>query len=395
MATEVTATATAPVTDNDKIQCQIDGAMVHSVPKHIKDHHPDWTVERYKEEYPHAPLYSRFALEKARQLKMQKEKTERAEARGKGKVKRAFADVFDLGEVAAAKNSRGEAIMIDVLVGHDDDSLAFVPEIDPNYVFDIGLTKTILIGLQLAMPVYLWGYHGTGKTTALEQTAARTKRPFMRVQHTVNTEEAHIVGQYVVKNGATEFQLGPLPIAMINGYVYCADEYDFAVPSVLSVYQPILEGKPLVIKDAPPELRVIRPHPDFRFVATGNTNGGGDETGLYQGTQMQNAANYSRFTIVEEVQYPDPKIESAIVASQAGIKQSEAEMLVKFANEVRAAYKGGRIAMTISPRELIGAAKIGVVRGSDWRTGIRQAFTNRCSRTDKEVVEQFAQRVFG
>ena len=202
------------------------------------------------------------------------------------------------------------------------------------------------------------------------------------------------MGQYVVKDGSTQFQLGPLPTAMLFGYEYCADEYDFAMPSVLSVYQPVLEGKPLVIKDAPPEFRVIRPHPNFRFVATGNTNGGGDETGLYQGTQIQNAANYSRFSIVEEVGYMEPKIEAAVVAGQSGIDRKDADKLVAFAKEVRDAFKAGRIGATISPRELISSAKLGLVRGSDWRGGLRLGFTNRLSRTDKEVVEQYAQRLF-
>lgn len=379
-----------------KITCQIDGALCHSIQLHIRDHHPEWSIERYKTEYPDAPLLSKLAEKKLAQRREQ----ERAKAAAEpethrmGSKKQAFHEVFDLGSAKAAMNARGEPIMITVMQDHDPEALALIPDVDQNYVFNIDLTKTALIGLELGMPVYFWGYHGTGKTTAFEQIAARTKRPFLRVQHTINTEEAHIVGQYVVKDGSTNFQLGPLPTAMLFGYNYCADEYDFAMPSVLSVYQPVLEGKPLVIKDAPPELRVIRPHPNFRFVATGNTNGGGDETGLYQGTQIQNAANYSRFSIVEEVGYMDAKVESAVVAGQSGIDRKDADKLVAFAKEVRDAFKAGRIGATVSPRELISSAKLGLVRGSDWRGGLRLGFSNRLSRTDKEVVEQYAQRLF-
>lgn len=387
---------TEVIESDGKITCQIDGALCHSIQLHLRDHHPEWTIERYKTEFPDAPLLSKLAEKKLAQRREQ----ERAKASAEpekhrmGAKKQAFHEVFDLGSAKAAMNARGEPIMITVMQDHDPDAQALIPDIDENYVFNIDLTKTALIGLELGMPVYFWGYHGTGKTTAFEQIAARTKRPFLRVQHTINTEEAHIVGQYVVKDGSTNFQLGPLPTAMLFGYNYCADEYDFAMPSVLSVYQPVLEGKPLVIKDAPPELRVIRPHPNFRFVATGNTNGGGDETGLYQGTQIQNAANYSRFSIVEEVGYMDAKVEAAVVAGQSGIDRKDADKLVAFAKEVRDAFKAGRIGATVSPRELISSAKLGLVRGSDWRGGLRLGFTNRLSRTDKEVVEQYAQRLF-
>ncbi len=384
------------VIENDgKITCQIDGAPCHSIQLHIRDHHPEWTLERYKAEFPDAPVLSKLAERKlAQRREQEKSRVSVAEAAGPVVKKKPFHEIFDLGSSKAAMNARGEPIMISVMDGLDTDALALVPDVDENYVFNIDLTKTGMIGFELGMPMYFWGYHGTGKTTAFEQMAARTKRPFLRVQHTVNTEEAHIVGQYVVRDGSTIFQLGPLPAAMLYGYTYCADEYDFGMPSVLSVYQPVLEGKPLVIKDAPPELRMIRPHPNFRFVATGNTNGGGDETGLYQGTQIQNAANYSRFSIVEEVGYMEPKIEGAVIAGQAGIDRKDADKLVQFAADIRNAFKAGRIGATISPRELINSAKLGLVRGSDWRGGLKLGFSNRLSRTDKEVVEQFAQRVF-
>lgn len=381
-----------------KITCRVDGARVHSIQIYLRETYPnEWTLDRYKAEFPDAPLLSKVAEERLRQrMKAQKEESAKpAASPAKAATKRPFHEVFGLGAVKAAMNARGEPIMIDIETDHDEEAKALIPDVDPNYVFNIDITKTILMGLQLGKPVYLWGYHGTGKTTAFEQACARTNRPFMRVQHTVNTEEAHIVGQYVVRDGSTIFQLGPLPAAMLNGYAYCADEYDFAMPSVLSVYQPVLEGKPLVIKDAPPELRVIRPHPNFRFLATGNTNGGGDETGLYQGTQIQNAANYSRFAIVEEVGYMDPKIEIAVIAGQAGIAKADAEKLVAFAKEVRDSFKAGRIASTVSPRELINSAILGLVRGADWRGGLRLGFLNRLSRTDKEACDAYAQRLFG
>ncbi|SER28897.1 cobaltochelatase CobS [Faunimonas pinastri] len=396
---------TTETIDDGKITCQIDGARVHSVQLHIKAQHPEWTLERYKQEFPHAPLLSDMAkaqIEKRTKERegekipvSQKLETGAAASRDRSIAKKPLHEIFELGKAAAALNARGEPIPISIFSGLDPEAAAIVPDIDKSYVFNIDLTKTVIIGLELNLPTYLWGMHGSGKTTVFEQVCARTGRPFMRVQHTVNTEEAHIVGQYVVKNGATEFQPGPLTLAMLNGHVYAADEYDFAMPSVLSVYQPVLEGKPLVIKEAPPEFRVIRPHPDFRFVATGNTNGGGDETGLYQGVQIQNAANYSRFAIVEEVLYMEKKVEVAVIVGKTGIDKRDAEKIVDFAKEIRDAFRANRIGSTVSPRELIAAARLGLVRGSDWRGGLRLGYTNRLSRTDKEVVEQFAQRIFG
>jgi cobaltochelatase CobS len=387
---------TLEVVDDGKITCQIDGARVHIVQKHLEQNHPDWTIDRYRKEYPHAPILS----EKARTILAQKRRklSETASApttgHSEGVQRRKFSQVFDLSGVQV-KNGRGEDLEIDVFFDIDAASQPMIPDVDENYVFDIELTKMIMTAMILNTPLYVWGYHGTGKTTLLEQFCARTGRPFMRAQHTIGTEEAHIVGQYIVKDGATQFQPGPLTVAMIEGHVYCADEYDFAMPSVLSVYQPVLEGKPLVIKDAPPEFRVVRPHRNFRFVATGNTNGNGDETGLYQGTQMQNSANYSRFGVCLQVAYMDKKVETAVVMRQAGVDKESAEKIVDFANEVREAFKAGRLGATISPRELINAGRIGRLRSGNWTDGLMFAAVNRMSRVDGEVVRQYLQRIFG
>lgn len=381
-----------------KIVCQIDGALTHSIEIHIQKNHPDWTLERYRKEFPGAPLLSEKA--KLAVLKNRQEKEAKGMVIATEKL-RPMHEVFGF-PAEKALNALKKPIMVQTFKKEDWSEIArdYIPDIDPNYVFNIELTKTTLIGYQLNMPMYFWGMHGTGKTTQFEQVAARTGRPFMRVQHTINTEEAHILGQYVVStddkgNAVTNFQLGPLPIAMLNGMVYCADEYDQAIPAVCAVYQAVLEGKPLIIKEAPPELRVIRPHREFRLVATGNTNGSGDETGLYQGTQIQNAANYSRFRITEEVHYTDPKIEAAIIAGQAKIRMDEANKLVKVATEIRKAFQGGQVSAVPSTRELITAASLGAILGGEWREGLRKAFMNRLSRTDRETVDQYCQRVFG
>lgn len=374
------------------IKCEIDGAMTHSIPSYLRKSHPTTTLDEYKRLYPNAPLVSEQAMALIRFRKAQEAKSE---AIGGKQEMRALATVFGLGASAAAMNSKGDPIMIPYYVDVAEEDAHLIPEIDPNYVFDIESVKSVMIANFISAPLYVWGYHGTGKTTLLEQIAARTNAPFVRIQHTANTEEAHIVGQYEVKDGDTVFNYGPLPLAMLRGHKYCADEYDRAPPGVSSVYQPVLEGKPLFIKEAPPDMRLVKPHPNFRFQATGNTNGAGDETGLYQGAIMQDAANYSRFGVTLMIDYMEPKVETSVVAAQSGIQVKDARKLVDFANHVRDSFRASRLSATISPRELIYAAKIGHMRGGMWREGLKAAWSNRLTRTDRETTDSFAQRVFG
>jgi cobaltochelatase CobS len=406
-------------TTDDMIECKIDGGRCHSIRLYLREKYPDWTVERYRAEYPDAPLFSEKGRATALKAKAAKEAQLKAESSTDTisfcLVAKPMHEVFEL-DPKLTKNKRGAPISVNVQTGCYDEAKVYLQPIDPDYFFSIDLLKTVCLAYQFKMNVYLWGLHGTGKTTIAEQAAARTGRPFLRVQHTGNTEESHILGQYVVKTIAveeevldaagnkvkvmvqravTEFQLGPLALAMKYGMVYCADEYDFAMPSVIALYQPVLEGKALVIKDAPVEHRVIHPHPDFRFVATGNTNGVGDETGLYQGTMIQNAASYSRFHITEEVNYMPAEQEQIVLRSKAGSSAADAAKFVDVANKLREAFRDQKISMTLSPRELINAARLSILYGNDYMRGLKQAFVNRCSRTDQITATEIAQRVFG
>lgn len=407
---------------SEKIACKICGAETHLIQNHLKTDHPEMTLAQYREKFPEAPIMSDKAI-----AMVEKKRLEQAAAGGSttmdegvkvemagsaaavasvteirptslhghkivSTIKKAMHEVFGLGKVKAALNGKGDPIPITVLGAHDYTDL--VPDLDENYVFEIDLLKNVILGLELKIPTYCWGHTGTGKTTLFEQVCNRTNRPMLRVQHTVNTEEAHILGQWTVKAGETVFNPGPLALAMRNGWIYCADEYDFALPAVLAAYQPVLEGKPLIIKEAMgTEWGIIHPHPDFRFLATGNTNGCGDETGLYQGTSIQNAANYDRFGMVIEKGYMDKKMESLVVQNQVGLMPPDADKMIEFASLVREAYGGSKISSTISPRTLIFAARIGVKRGS-FRQGLALSFVNKLSRIDQEVCNGLAQRVF-
>lgn len=390
---------TAIVSPDARIKCAICDALVHSIQHHLGRDHADlaMTLEQYQEKFPGQPVMSEMARQKIDDM-MRAKALKAASASVSGdsgetrNTRQNFHEVFCLGSGAAVMSASGRPISITV-VAENESYANMIPDIDPNYLFNVDVLKTLMMGLEMRIPVYLWGHSGTGKTSIFEQIAARTRRPFFRVQHTANMEEEHIVGGWRLREGKTFFELGPLAMAMRYGWMYMADEYDFGRPEVTSVYQAVLEGKPLVIKEADPENRVIRPHPNFAICATGNTNGQGDESGLYQGTSIQNAANYERFGVVEQMGYMDKKLEARLVSQQASIPLKDAEKLVDFAGRIRAEFDGGRCGNPISPRSLIYAAQIGVAR-SNYRIGLEKAFINRLSSTDRESASQVAQRVF-
>ena len=402
---------------NDKIECKLDGALVHSVELHLRNNHPEVSIADYMAQYPGAPILSELAKQAIAKKKAEaaaaapaatqpapttEGTTTVAETKGieistvaAGEpFKMNFHEVFNLGMVKEALSLKGSPIPINVLTKHAKQDQDMVPEKSDEYVYDIDELKNCILALEKRIPLYVWGHKGSGKSDLIEQMCARLNRPFMRVQHSANTEESHIIGQWVVRNGSTEFELGPLPVAMQRGWVFCADEYDFALPSVLAVYQAVLEGKPLIIKEADAANRIIKPHENFRFVATGNTNGSGDETGLYQGTNLQNSANYDRFGMVVNKQYLNKKNESLILQKKVGLVAADADKMAEFAALVRESYDGGKISDTISPRTLIYAATIGIARGN-FHQGLQCSFINKLTAVDRETCSGLAQRIFG
>jgi len=383
---------------SSKITCQICGEQVHAIQKHLAEAHPDVSLDAYKAQFPDSPILSEAARAKIAERRAQETKsgvTDVAAPRGVPTKPGTFLhEVFDLGTVPAAMSASGKPIPIAVLDDIEGEyGTAMVPAVDKSYVFNIDLLKTVLMCLEMNMPCYLWGHMGTGKTTIYEQACAHTRRPMIRVNHTVNTEEAHILGQHVFRDGQTVYQPAWLPIAMRYGLVYVADEYDFCVPHVLSVYQSVLEGKPLIIKDADPEWRVVHPHPNFRFLANGNTNGTGDSTGIYQGTQLQNAANYERFAVVQRVEFMDASIEKRILISRCGLGSKDADHFIKFASLIRQEVDKSSISTPITPRSLINAARLGIVKG-DFKVGLSLAYINRLPPVEQEVARQLVQRIF-
>ncbi len=396
----------------DTIKCEICGEHMHSVQLHLSKAHPSVTLQEYQAKFPNAPILSDAARERIAAAQAKSALVmEHAHMKPAAAVPTLTAvrpasvgslvsvvgtapmhEVFGLTDTPEVRNGRGEPIMISI---HDPVDFAhMVPDIDAGHVWNVEDLKNTLMALEMNLPLYLYGHKGTGKTTDLEQICARTRRPLLRVQHTINMDESSILGTRVARAGETPFELGPLPLAMKHGWVLLADEYDFALANVLALYQPVLEGKSLVIKEADAADRLVRPSPCYRFAATGNTNGAGDETGLYQGTNVQNSANYDRFAMMIEKRYMDEAHETKIVMNRSGVSDKEAKKLVQLANDIRRQFEAGKLSDTISTRALVNIANIGL-RRRNMKLGITLCFANKLSKIDKAVVEGVAQRIYG
>lgn len=380
------------------ITCQICGETTHLMQSHLKNKHPEITLEAYQVAHPLAAIMSEQAKKamEAHRFKAGLEGTFKAQVDAKAGPLKAekhfFHELFGFDATNKdALSARGAPIPMQV---HelDPNSEQMIPDKDPGYVYDANLTKTVVMGLMMNVPIYLWGHAGVGKTSLYEQVAAQTNWPYIRVQHSGNMEEADVEGRYIINaKGEMEFQYGPLVDAMLLGAMYCADEYDFASPTVLSIYQSVLEGKPLYLKACN---KKIVAHSNFRFCGTGNTNGAGDETGLYQGTMLQNAANYERFGIVDRVNYMPAKAEVEMITGKSKVAPKDAENIVKFAGLMRDAYDKKEVSAPMSPRSTLNAAKLGVAR-ADMRYGIRMAYINRLPETSAAVAATAMQRIFG
>lgn len=424
-------TATAPIFEEatvskDKISCRICDALTHAIKPHLEKEHLDWgDIEKYKTEYPDAPTLSEYALFMIRQKEAAKQAAEE-EARSPKAEKKAPSKKTEMATTAATaekvvpihghvgeteyrtekvalhealgvplsafKSATGKPIMMTAFLNTPFPE--YVPKQTSGYVFQPEVTKDAAMAIELNIPAYFWGHAGTGKTSLPTQICAALNRPVLRAQHTGSTEESEIVGQILANENGTYFEPGLLAMAMRHGFTYIADEYDFAFAQVLSAYQAVLEGEALVIKNATPEWRKVNPHKYFSFIGTGNTNGSGDETGLYQGTNIQNAANYSRFGIVEKVEYMDVASEVALIRAHVPVRSEDAEKMVKFAGRIREAYDRGDMPMTIGPRELISAAKVGMLRG-DLKVGLYKSWINKLPSDAKDAVGEVLQRVYG
>ncbi len=275
---------------------------------------------------------------------------------------------------------------------------ASTPDVDPDYVFEKDLLRTVLFAMiEPSERMLLTGPTGSGKSSVVQQVVARLNRPFTRINCDGDLTRSDFVGQMVLNStGGMEFQYGPLPQAMREGRVLLIDEWDAANPSVSMALQGVLEeGGRLTITE---NNEVIEPHPDFRIFATANTRGQGDDSGMYHGTQPQNYAALDRFTIVDIVNYPKAEVEREIITKKTGIEEEPKdrvlEKLVQMAGLVRAAFIKEEINCTMSTRTVINIARKLTAFG-DVKLAYKIAFTNKCSADDTEVINALCQRVWG
>jgi cobaltochelatase CobS len=277
-----------------------------------------------------------------------------------------------------------------------------VPDFDPAYKFDPETTMAICAGFAFDRRVMVQGYHGTGKSTHIEQVAARLNWPMVRVNLDSHVSRIDLVGKdaIVLREGkqVTEFREGMLPWALQRPVALVFDEYDAGRPDVMFVIQRVLEaGGKLTLLD---QNRVIRANPYFRLFSTTNTIGLGDTTGLYHGTQQINQGQMDRWSIVTTLNYLAHDVEAEIVQAKAeGYDTEEGRRtiaaMVRVADMTRNAFMNGDISTVMSPRTVITWAQNARIFGDDIAGAFRLTFLNKCDELERGTVAEFYQRAFG
>jgi cobaltochelatase CobS len=276
-----------------------------------------------------------------------------------------------------------------------------VPDLDPAYVFDPETTIAIVAGFAHNRRVMVQGYHGTGKSSHIEQVAARLNWPCIRINLDAHVSRIDLVGRdaIVVRDGQqiTEFKEGLLPWALQTPTALVFDEYDAGRPDVMFVIQRVLEAEgKLTLLD---QNRVIRANPWFRLFATANTVGLGDTTGLYHGTQQINQGQMDRWNIVVTLNYLPAAIEARIVLAKSGEYDKPdgkvtVDRMVRVADLTRQGFMAGDISTVMSPRTVISWAQNALIFG-DIGLAFRLTFLNKCDESERSLVAEYYQRVFG
>ena len=275
----------------------------------------------------------------------------------------------------------------------------FVPEIDKSYKFDKETTEAIVAGLTHNLRVLIQGYHGTGKSTHIEQVAARLNWPCFRINLDGHISRLDLIGKdgIVVKSGkqVTEFKEGILPWSMSHPMILVFDEYDAGRPEVMFVIQRLMEQDGVL--SLPDQNRVIKPHPKFRLMGTSNTVGLGDSTGLYQGTHLLNQAQMDRWNVVSHLNYlPEEKEVDIITGKITGMHNQKelVERMVRVAGLTRVGFMASDISTVMSPRTVINWARNYLIFGSVYKS-FNLSFLNRCDTDDRETIEEYYVKVFG
>ena len=287
-----------------------------------------------------------------------------------------------------------------VKVHHFSKKTQLVPEIDNTYIFDETTTLSILAGFNHNKRVLIQGLHGTGKSTHIEQIAARLNWPCLRINLDGHISRFDLLGKDAItikdQKQVTTFKQGMLPWSIENPVALVFDEYDAGRPDVMFVIQRLLEsdGK-LTLLD---QNKVITPHPLFRIFGTCNTLGTGDMSGLYHGTQNLNQGQLDRWNIFTTLDFMNPETEVNIIKNKLGKTtkkiKDEINNMVKLANLVRKSFSNNDISTIISPRtSIIWAQNIEIFDNTE--LAFKLTFFNKCNESDKKVISELYQRCFG
>ena len=288
----------------------------------------------------------------------------------------------------------------DMIVKGFEERTTRVPELDSTYKFDPDTTLAILAGFSHNRRVMIQGYHGTGKSTHIEQVASRLNWPCVRVNLDSHISRIDLIGKDAIKlkdgKQVTDFQEGILPWALRNPTAIVFDEYDAGRADVMFVIQRVLEvdGK-LTLLD---QNQVITPHPYFRIFATANTVGLGDTTGLYHGTQQINQGQMDRWSLVATLNYLSIDAETAIVLSKNPHYNTDkgrktVRQMVTVADLTRTAFMNGELSTVMSPRTVIAWAQNAEIF-RDVGYAFRLSFLNKCDELERQTVAEFYQRLF-
>jgi cobaltochelatase CobS len=281
------------------------------------------------------------------------------------------------------------------------DKSEHVPEIDKSYQFDPNTTKAILAGFIYNRRCLLQGYHGTGKSTHIEQVAARLNWPCIRVNLDSHISRTDLIGRdaIVIKDGKqiTAFQEGILPWSLARPVALVFDEYDAGRPDVMFVIQRVLEAQgKLTLLD---QNTVMTPHPYFRLFATANTIGLGDASGMYHGTHAINQGQMDRWNIVATLNYLPAETEINMVLGKMPHLKSDKQraiigQMVTMANLTREGFMQGDISTVMSPRTVLTWAENTDIFDGDIAPAFRLSFLNKCDEQERATIEEYYQRCF-
>ncbi len=382
----------------EKIQCLICGNWYHRVDVHVKKKHA-MTAEDYVAKYPGAPTISDTAVKLGWPGTGAKRPARTGPKKSKAAKKllkktKSTKDSFRLG--VATLGMRGEL---------EEAEKPLVPVHDDDWSVDdvvMRLWEDIAIGIEDNEPVYVGGPTGCGKSAGINELAAVINQPVLRVNLNRDFKVSQFVGRTDLKldengNQFTEFKYGVLPQAIKNGWWLLLDEIDQAHPDVLMALQAVLEGQPLVLTENFGE--IVDPKADdrsknFRILATANTFGKGDDTGLYNGAKIMNEATLDRFGVTVKATYPQKNSEAKILQKKAGIEADVALKMVTIAHKIREAFLKEECSCTFSTRRLIMWAKK-YSRYNDIRRAAEISVLNKLDDDDARLLTDLIQRHFG